>query len=317
MDKRIEESYKEKLRIKNPTVELVGPYKGVKKKAQFHCLIHDVVWVTTACVPLMGCGCPKCRQERASRRLKTPHEDFVRKVQNISPELEILSFYQGGDYPITITCSCGNIHTFPQARALLEGQKCAACRYNRISQKQTKTNEDFLKELYVINPCIVPLEEYRGSHTKIKYRCSNCGFEHSATPTNLLTGYGCPNCCSSKGEAAIRRYLTQHQIVYEEQKAFPECRDILPLRFDFYIETHNLLIEYQGEQHYERRFDWTCDTPNAPASFETLQKHDEMKRVFCQKYGYKELEIKYTELKQIDKILDAIFNKKEVMPHES
>lgn len=299
-----EKHYIERLKQINPMVELRGEYITHKTPTIFYCKIHCIEWKTSPQAPLQGSGCPLCGKERASIHRRLTEEKFQEKVREANPDIIFLTHYQGGSCPITIQCGCGNIHTFSEARALLMGQRCPQCKNKRIGQSQRKTDEEFVKELKEKFPTILPLERYQGSHHKIKYRCLSCGYEHSATPTNLLTGYGCPNCCSSKGEAAIRSFLQQNKIEFEEQKWFEECRDKLPLRFDFYIPNINLLIEYQGEQHYKRRFDWTCESAEDTASFETLQKHDDIKRRFCKQCGYKELEIKYTELKNIEKILN-------------
>jgi very-short-patch-repair endonuclease len=41
------------------------------------------------------------------------------------------------------------------------------------------------------------------------------------------------------------------QIEYESQKKFPDCLDKQQLRFDFYLPKFNLLIELDGQQHFE------------------------------------------------------------------
>ena len=41
-----------------------------------------------------------------------------------------------------------------------------------------------------------PVEEYKGSATKILHSCIN-GHQWSATPSNILSGYGCPSCSST------------------------------------------------------------------------------------------------------------------------
>lgn len=303
----------EKLKKCNSNVELVGDYITQRTPTLFFCKIHGIEWVTSPASPLQGCGCPICRQEKKSLHRRVSHKEFEKRVSKTNPGIQILTEYMGGGYPITVRCSCGNLHTFPEARALLDGQNCPKCKNKRIGDAQRKDPEKFQAEMKEKFPLIEPLEPYRGSHHKIKYRCLKCGYEHSATPTNLLTGYGCPNCCGSKGEEAVRIFLVEHNIEFEEQKWFDECRDQLPLRFDFFIPSLKLLIEYQGQQHYQRRFDWSCSNPEEAGSFETLQRHDQMKRDFCKKFGYTELEIKYTDFKNISNILKEVLLKEEVM----
>lgn len=60
---------------------------------------------------------------------------------------------------------------------------------------KTLTNEQYLERLLnkkIIN--IIPIEEYKGAHTKIKHRCLICEHEWNSQPTNICSGYGCPSC---------------------------------------------------------------------------------------------------------------------------
>lgn len=56
------------------------------------------------------------------------------------------------------------------------------------------TNDEFVKRVANINPNIKTLEQYKGSHIKIKCECNQCHYCWSSAPTNLLQGQGCPNC---------------------------------------------------------------------------------------------------------------------------
>ena len=59
------------------------------------------------------------------------------------------------------------------------------------------TNEEFLQKIKDLNiKNIKPLEEYKGRHEKIKWKCLNleCGHEWYAQPGNIFQGRGCPKC---------------------------------------------------------------------------------------------------------------------------
>ena len=59
------------------------------------------------------------------------------------------------------------------------------------------TNEEFLQKIKNSNiNDVEPLEEYKGRHTKIKFKClnSDCGFEWEAQPGNIFIGRRCPKC---------------------------------------------------------------------------------------------------------------------------
>ena len=70
-------------------------------------------------------------------------------------------------------------------------------------------------------------------------------------PTNHLSGKGCPVCMQSQDEKKIESSLLEKGISFESQKKFPDCVNKLPLSFDFWIESLNLLIEFDGLQHFK------------------------------------------------------------------
>jgi very-short-patch-repair endonuclease len=80
----------------------------------------------------------------------------------------------------------------------------------------------------------------------------------------------------SNGETIIHRLLTELGIGFEAQKRFPEVRDKLPLPYDFYLPKFKLLIEYQGEQHYQQ----TNNRHNID-----LVRRDEIKASWAPKLG--------------------------------
>lgn len=60
----------------------------------------------------------------------------------------------------------------------------------------------------------------------------------------------------SKGEYIIENYLQLLNIEYEKQKTFDTLinpKTNKKLRFDFYLPSYNLLIEFDGEQYFKYR----------------------------------------------------------------
>jgi hypothetical protein len=94
-------------------------------------------------------------------------------------------------------------------------------------------------------------------------------------------------------------WLKKNNIKYISQQTFDGCKDINLLPFDFYLPDYNVCIEYQGEQHYNKR----CFDNFNHYSFEKRILHDQIKRDFCNSHGIKEFEISYKDYNNIDKIL--------------
>lgn len=106
-----------------------------------------------------------------------------------------------------------------------------------------------------------------------KCDCGNtCIVQHQYLAYGDTTSCGC---IRSKGEFQIERLLKENNIDFQREYKFEDLKDKDYLRFDFAIfENKKLkyLIEFQGEQHYNK---------NNGYYNETIIKHDEMKVEYC------------------------------------
>ena len=86
------------------------------------------------------------------------------------------------------------------------------------------------------------------------------------------------------------------------QKTFDDLKDKTYLSYDYYLPEYNMLIEYQGIQHYES----VSFNGKDYTDLEKQQYHDNLKREYAKENGYKLLELKYTLDTQelIDKYLE-------------
>ena len=82
-----------------------------------------------------------------------------------------------------------------------------------------KTHDEFVRDLLKANSEIKVLGKYINSKEKIKVECNRCNHIWMATPSNLLTGYGCPNCYGTPKK-------TDEQFVKELKTKNP---DVIPL----------------------------------------------------------------------------------------
>lgn len=84
------------------------------------------------------------------------------------------------------------------------GKGCPICRRNSTTKKLTKTHQEFVEELNIVNPNIQPLEEYRRTHDNILFHCNRCGNEWYAAPANVLRGRDCPICSRKRGTERMK-----------------------------------------------------------------------------------------------------------------
>ena len=235
-------------------------------------------------------GCPKCS---INHRLST--EEFVERSKashSIKYDYSLVN-YINKETPVRIICP---IHGefIQRAGTHIKGSNCPKCA-NIITKSKTiivsKTTEQFIKEAIDLhgNTYDYSLVKYKNKNTPVKIICSKHGvFEQR--PRIHLSGSGCPTCNKSKGEKLIKSILLEKNVIFETQKKFSDLRDVLPLSYDFYIPSKKLLIEYNGEQHYNYK------SFNKNYNDFLLQKHhDWLKRKYALKNNYNLLIINYNE----------------------
>lgn len=112
---------------------------------------------------------------------------------------------------------------------------------------------------------------------------------------------GCRYCAKekgvikSKGETETIEALQFYHINFVEQKIYTDCKDVNYLPFDFYLLDYNILIEFDGEQHYFPVRFHGMDEQDAQDNFLYVQKHDKMKTNFCIQNNIPLIRIPYTE----------------------
>lgn len=215
-------------------------------------------------------------------------EQFKKEVFDlVSDEYIFLDAYVNAMTKLRVRHNkCGNTYEV-KPNIFLNGNRCSYC-YGTPK----KTNAQFKQEVKnLVGDEYSVLGEYQGTHTKIKMRHNTCGNIFLPTPKCFLRGSRCPFCnIIPKGELIISKILKSLGINYEYQKTFGNLRDSRPLSYDFYIPDQNILIEYQGRQHYQ-----SIDYFGGKAQFKTQQKHDKMKADYAKSHNYKLITIPYTE----------------------
>lgn len=138
-------------------------------------------------------------------------------------------------------------------------------------------------------------------HSKVVWKCQCCNPEHTrpvyceATTTDITTGNktSC-GCIKSRGEMAIINLLTEHNIFYEKEKKFNNCKSDKGYfyRFDFYVE-NKYIIEFDGKQHYsDTDIGW-----NEP--LDEIQRRDEDKNLWCKNNNIPLIRIPYWHLNNL------------------
>ena len=125
--------------------------------------------------------------------------------------------------------------------------------------------------------------------------CNKHKFWFKQSPHSHLKGYGCPICRKSNGELKIKNWLDENNVEYEINKTFKNCRNIKVLPFDFYLPKHNILIEYDGEQHFKPKNFGGILYKDANERYNIQKIRDDIKNDFVKKENIKLIRISYIE----------------------
>lgn len=131
---------------------MLDEYKGVGCQHSFQCLKCGYIFKTKLSHIVMdGSKCKKCTHES----YKMSHIDFIKRVNEVLPEIEILDKYNGSSKRINYKCKiCNSTHS-AIANNLLEGFGCPYCNASK-GEKACK--------LYFDNNqiCYIPQYEFDG-----------------------------------------------------------------------------------------------------------------------------------------------------------
>jgi len=109
----------------------------------------------------------------------------------------------------------------------------------------------------------------------------------------------------SKGEKKIAQFFDSRNIEYTREQTFKKCVNFNGnlLRFDFYLEQYNLLIEYQG-QHHEKPIN---KYRRALITHNKTITHDAIKETFTQDNKINLFKIYYQDYEKVEEILTNLF----------
>lgn len=180
-----------------------------------------------------------------SKRLTTG--EFISKAKEIHGDKYDYSKveYVNAHTPVCIICpEHGQFLQMPSNH--LKGRGCSKCSNNRkltlnefieMSKKIYGDKYDYSKVNYI------------NALTKVCIICPEHG-EFWTTPNNHLRGHACPICKQSKLERDIEHNISN----FIEQKTFDWLKDKSLMKLDFYLPDYNIVIECQGEQHFNQKW---------------------------------------------------------------
>ena len=177
-------------------------------------------------------------------------------------------------------CECGNEKDIDGCELRRGGSKSCGClRKERVQEANTKNliGQRFGKLT------VIEKTDKRSNNRFIVWKCKcDCGNICEVISSSLKNGHtkSC-GCLNSKGELKIIQILKNHNILFETQKTFENCKfkDTNYLaKFDFYIN-NKYIIEFDGIQHFK------IEGWNTQENFIKVKEHDDFKNKYCKEHN--------------------------------
>lgn len=249
---------------------------------------------------LNGIGCPIC-----GGTFRLTLNKFIERAVRIHKNKYDYSEFVYVNYKTKSFIICPLHGKFLQSpNDHLTGYGCMKCGKDILANKYRKKLSEFINSATKIhlNKYDYSGVIYRKNNKKVSILCPIHG-QFLQTPSCHLAEQGCPTCKTSKGETKIRKFLEENTIPYETQKTFDDCKNKRKLKFDFYLPTKNILIEYDGEQHF--RVGRVGSHYTSKSDVKDIQRRDIIKTKYARSKGILLIRIKYTELLNIPEKLKS------------
>lgn len=270
-------------------------YKGQKEVAKVKCKAKGHVRITTIMNLRQHPICQVCKKENRIKQLR----DRLSLI-NYTLILDNIDDYDRTN--LTVKCDKGHIYKTCD-EYIMAGNKCLQCDldHRKISQR---LDYDFVKDQFNNEGYELLSTEYNGNSSKLLVRCP-VGHEYEVSYANFSRGRRCPHCNNnvSIGENRIMKYLNYYNIPYIHQHKFEDCKYINVLFFDFYLPQYKLAIEFDGKQHFQ-----AIECFGGEDAFNKAKIRDNIKDTYCFNNGIFLYRIPYTQINNINIILDNIFN---------
>lgn len=214
------------------------------------------------------------------------------------------SEYSGAHMSIKYICSKHGVQIQPLDN-MLHGHECYYCSYEkrglnqRYTFKQVKEIIESVNGNILLNP-----EDYIGiAKSNLRIRCGICcnvyvtNLDHYINQNQTR----CRHCSYSEslGEFYIRKFFEKHNVRFEQEKRFADCKDKKTLPFDFYLPDYNMCVEFDGQIHYSEI---------GYGNHDITVVHDKIKNDYCKFNNIKLLRIPYYEGNNIESILTKELN---------
>lgn len=305
--KKTHEEFIQKVYDSNPyanNIEILEKYKSSKERIHCRCKIDATEWYPIA-ESLYHHGCPTCGHLLTKEKETKNNEAFLENLYSKRNDLLAMEKYKGYKTLTKFLCLVHNEIFYETPENILRFNRCCKkCGKENFRNKMILGITKAQEKINTMNAHIhINSNKYVNTKTNMNFFCDEClNFWDTTLEYLFDTHCNCPFCNpKSHGEGKIENFLKHNKIAYKKEKTFKGLVGLGNglLKYDFYLNKHNLLIEFQGKQHekpYERF--------GGQEQFEKQQEHDRRKRDYAKEHNIELLEIWYWDFNNIEQILN-------------
>jgi hypothetical protein len=229
----------------------------------------------------MGSNCPSCSGNKKGNK-----ESFIKLAKSKHGNLYDYSKvnYVDNKTKVDIICPVHGVFRQTPNMHIVRVSKCPKC------SGRNKNTDNFIEDAIKLHSNKYDYSNviYKNAHSKVDIICPIHGTFSMSYNSHITKVYGCPNCIETSGESYIINFLKSHNILFEYQKKFNDCIYKRVLTFDFYLPTKNIILEYDGRQHFLPV--WGGDE-----GLDIIRKRDKTKDNYCKDNNIHIIRIRYDE----------------------
>lgn len=230
--KKTTNEYMKELSKINPNIMVLGKYSGAHIPIKHYCKVHDITWMISPTNALSGNGCYECSKEKIGLKLRKKHDEYVKDLSIVNPNIEIIDEYINAHVHILHRCKIDGCEWYAQPYNILNGTGCPQCneshgerqirqwlQNNKFNYIPQKTFDDCKNKQYLpfdfylpdYNVCI----EYDGEQhfRPVDHFGGECGFKKRKDNDAIKTKY-----CNDNNINLLR--IPYFKNVEEELKKF-------------------------------------------------------------------------------------------------
>lgn len=254
---------------------------------------------------LGGQGCPVCGSESFTKKRIANRSDVIKHARSVHGDVYDYRLVEERSKRNKVSIICLSHGVFMQSmNNHIKGQGCPDC--GKLSRRNSKLKCNFFDECKSIHNDLYDYSdtEYNGMYNTVQPTCKIHGKFTVLATKHKHRKQGCPECSQmvkSKSVYMIETFLIENDIKFHKEYKFTDCRNILPLPFDFFLPDYNMCIEYDGVQHFKPIEFW-----GGEKGLLEQTHRDQIKNKYCSKNNITLIRIKYTEKNPIEKLYKVL-----------